>query len=120
MKQNTEKKTLKERVIDNKGKILTIVSGTVVVIAGCVIYKSYKDNEVIKRIVEEGALTHAIDSVNRKVSYRENKRNNIKNDNPYNYELNEDYIRYGKELVSLYKDQEAFMRMRNKIKVKEV
>ena len=120
MEQNTEKKTLKERVMGNKGKILTIAGGVVVVVAGCVIYKGYKDNQVIKRIVEEGALTHAIDSVNRKVTYRETKIRNIKNEFPHNYETNEDYIRYIKELKDLYKDQEAFMRVRNNIKVKEV
>lgn len=119
-KQNNEKKSLKERVMENKGKILTIVGGTVVVVAGCVIYKGYKDNEVIKRIVEEGALTHAIDSVNRKVSYRETKMANIKLRKPNEYLQDEDYIRYAKELKILYKDQEAFMRIRNRIKVPEV
>jgi len=120
MEQKSEKKTFKERVIENRGKILTIAGGVVVVIAGCVIVKSYKDNQVIKRIVEEGALTHAIDSVNRKVNYRETKIQNIKNEFPHNYETNKDYIKYMNELKDLYKDQEAFIRMRNNIKVKEV
>lgn len=114
--KNNKKKSLKDRVIEHKGTIIKIAGGTLVVagsLAAC------KHLEIIKRIIEEGALDHAVDSVNRKITYRENKIKNIIEFVP-NYQSDENYIKYAKELKELYGDQKIFIKLKNKIKIKEL
>lgn len=119
-KENVETKSLKERIKENKGKLITIAVCGGILTVSYILYKNTKDIKFINGIVEEGALKDAIDSINRKITYRENKTINIKKEKPYNYNDDENYIRYIKELKDLYIMQELYVNKRNNMKIQDV
>lgn len=121
--EKVEKKTLKEVIAENKGKILAGVSCAIVGVGGYQIYKhglqikiNTKDIDFVRDVVKEGALEEAIVTVNRKINYRMEKiahlRNSIEDNGP------ELISKYEEELKELIKKQKAFVAEYDSIAIK--
>ena len=130
LNEKTEKKTVKEWISENKGKI--VIGGTCVLV-GVGSYLTYKyrvkliahdamikqnaDNiEFVRDIVKEGALEEAIATVNRKINYRLDKIEHLKQ----RFQENgpELISKYEEELKELMVKQESFVAEYNSIKIK--
>lgn len=130
LNEKTEKKTVKEWISENKGKIA--IGGTCVLV-GIGSYLTYKyhvkliahdamikqnadDIEFVRDIVKEGALEEAIAALNRKINYRIEKIDNLKHGlKDGSLEL---ISKYEEELRELTAKQEDFIAEYNSIKIK--
>ena len=130
LNEKTEKKTVKEWISENKGKI--VIGGTCVLV-GVGSYLTYKchvkliahdamikqnadDIEFVRDIVKEGALEEAIAALNRKINYRIEKIDNLKHGlKDGSLEL---ISKYEEELRELTAKQEDFIAEYNSIKIK--
>ena len=103
---NKEKRTLKEALDDNKGKIIAGVSILALGAVSLILYKQNLDIKLVRTITQEGCLEEAIATVNRKINYRIEKIKCIENNNKnVNVEL---INRYKRELDELMKESKLF------------
>ena len=135
--EKVEKKTLKEVIAENKGKILIGASYVVIAVGGYLIYKNRMkidlhdmqidlhdaqindatDNiDFVRDIVKEGALEEAIATVNRKINYRLDRLSHMKDNNS---DLDKELIgKYAGELKDLIEKQKAFVAEYDSIAIK--
>lgn len=121
--RETNKKSFKEKVVENKGKILI---GTFAIGMGALTYTIFKTKmdvrknnetiELVRDVVKEGALKEAIATINRKINYRIEKIDQISLTG-----LNEEKIlaknKYEEELKELMKKLESFTKEYNSISI---
>lgn len=120
--RETNKKSFKEKVVENKGKILI---GTFAIGMGALTYTIFKTKmdvrknnetiELVRDVVKEGALKEAIATINRKINYRIEKIELLSN------RLGESDIlaknKYEEELKELMKKLESFTKEYNSITI---
>lgn len=117
------KKSFKEVIVNNKGKIIVTVSCIAV---GTVSFLIFKQNVDIKNntetigfvrdIVKEGALEEAIATINRKINYRIDKIDHLKNSIEDNGP--ELIKKYEAELKELMVKLESFTKEYNSITIR--
>lgn len=118
-----EKRSFKEVVMDNKGKIIAGVSCVSIGLVTFFMYRHHiqiKNNtetiEFVRDVVKEGALEEAIATVNRKINYRLDKIEHLKNRNE-NVSL-ELIKKYEEELRELMAKSESFTKEYNSITIR--
>lgn len=118
-----EKRSFKEVIMDNKGKIIAGVSCVSIGLVTFFICKNHiqiKNNtetiEFVRDVVKEGALEEAIATVNRKINYRLDKIEHLKNRNE-NVSL-ELIKKYEEELMELMAKSESFTKEYNSITIR--
>lgn len=106
-KQNSEKRTLKEVLAGNKGKIIVGASIVALGAISLLLYKQNCDIKLVRSITQEGCLEEAISTVNNKINYRIEKIKNLENGG-----LDEEkklvLERYKKELKVLMRESKLF------------
>ena len=118
-----EKRSFKEVVMDNKGKIIAGVSCIAIGTVTFFMYRHHiqiKNNaetiEFVRDVVKEGALEEAIATVNRKINYRLDKIEHLKN---HNENVSLDVIKkYEEELRELMAKSESFTKEYNSITIR--
>lgn len=118
-----EKRSFKEVVMDNKGKIIAGISCVSIGLVTFFMYRHHiqiKNNtetiEFVRDVVKEGALEEAIATVNRKINYRLDKIEHLKNRNE-NVSL-ELIKKYEEELMELMAKSESFTKEYNSITIR--
>ena len=105
--QKSEKRTFKEVVSENKGKIIACASVITLGTISLILYKQNKSIKLVRSVTQHGCLEEAIATVNRKINYRIEKIKCLENgglDEEKKLVLN----RYRKELDELIAEQKLF------------